>query len=133
MDALTAICVAAGVSEEDPTTVTLKDPRTAREYASVLETLDKATFWSKEWAARQYVGLVITAMCQSVVDDEHEARRYAMMRVLEVFVEHVHNLQPASIHDRLEPRRRVTALAVPNHEEQCKPWLDILEYMQLKN
>ena len=78
--------------------------RTAREYASVLEILDKATFWPKEWAARQYLGLVITAMCQSVVDDEHEARRYAMMRVLGVFVEHVHNLQPASIHDRLELR-----------------------------
>ena len=113
--------------------VTLRDPQTTRAYASVLETLDKGSFWTKEWAARQYLGLVITAMCHSVVDDEHDARRYAVLRVLEVFLEHRHDLAPASIQDRQEPRRRVATLAIPNCEEQCKPWLDILEYMQLMN
>ncbi|MCK4513780.1 MAG: hypothetical protein KAU31_00910 [Spirochaetaceae bacterium] len=113
--------------------LTLKDNRTRSEYASVLEALDKGSFWSKEWAERQYLGLVITAMCYSVIDDEHEARRYAMMRVLEVFLEHRHDLLPATDFDRLQPRSRIATLAIPNCEEQCKPWLDVLEYMQLMN
>ena len=112
---------------------TLRDTQNVREYTSVLETLDRGSFWSKEWASRQYLGLVITAMCRSVVDDEHEARRFAVMRVLEVFLEHLHNLQPAGGPDYMSPRQRVAALAIPNYEEQCKPWLDVLEYMQLQN
>lgn len=113
--------------------LTLKDSRTTREYACVLETLDRGSFWSREWAAHQYLGLVVTAMCYSVIDDEHEARRYAVMRVLEVFLEHRHNLLPVSEHDRRQPRQRIAGLAIPNCEEQCKPWLDVLEYMQLMN
>ena len=113
--------------------LTLKDNRTRQEYACVLEILDKGSFWSKEWAARQYLGLVITAMCHSVIDDEHEARRYAVMRVLEVFLEHRHDLLPVSERDRRQPRQRIAGFAIPNCEEQCKPWLDILEYMQLMN
>ena len=113
--------------------VTLRDTRTMREYAAVLETLEKGSFWSREWAAKQYLGLVITAMCQSVTDDEHVARRYAVLRVLEVFLEHRHDLLPAAEQDRMDPRERVATLAIPNCEEQCKPWLDVLEYMQLMN
>ena len=112
---------------------TLKDDRTTGEYAAVLDTLDKGAFWPKEWAARQYLGLVITAMCHSVIDDEHQARRYAVLRVLEVFLEHRHDLLPTSERDRVQPRQRIATLAIPDCEEQCKPWLDILEYMQLMN
>ena len=113
--------------------VTLRNTRTVEEYAAVLETLDKGSFWSKEWAARQYLGLVITAMCHSVIDDEHGARRYAVLRVLEVFLEHRYDLLPATDQDRMDPRERIATLAIPNCEEQCKPWLDVLEYMQLLN
>lgn len=112
---------------------TLKDSRTVREYSSVLETLEKGSFWSREWAARQYLGVVITGMCLSVVDDEHDARRYAVARVLEVFLEHRHNLTPAVGSDLERPRHRVATIAIPNCEEQCEPWLDVLEYMQLEN
>jgi hypothetical protein len=112
---------------------TLKDTRTQHDYDSVLETLDKGAFWSRDWASRQYLGLVITAMCHSVVDDEHEARRFAVLRVLEVFLEHQHDLLPATDMDRLHPRNRIATLAIPNCEIECKPWLDVLEYMQLMN
>ena len=112
---------------------TLKDDRTMREYAGVLETLEKGSFWPTDWAAHQYLGLVITGMCLSVVDDEHAARRFAVLRVLEAFLEHRHDLLPAMGPDLDQPRRRVATLAIPNCEEQCKPWLDVLEYMQLMN
>jgi hypothetical protein len=113
--------------------LTLKDNTTHDQYGSVLDTLEKGSFWSRDWATRQYVGLVITAMCHSVVDDEHEARRYAVLRVMEVLLEHQHDLLPATDFDRSQPRNRIATLAIPNCEAECKPWLDILEYMQLMN
>jgi len=113
--------------------VTLRDSRTTDEYAAVLETLDKGSFWSREWADRQYLGLVVTAMCHSVIDDEYVARRFAVLRVLEVFMEHRHDLLPATEFDHLDPRERVATLAIPHHEGECERWLNVLEYMQLMN
>lgn len=112
---------------------TLKDRTTKEQYAGVLGTLEKGAFWSRDWANRQYVGMVLTAMCHAVMNDEHEARRFAVLRVMEVFLEHRHDLLPATEFDRLRPRNRIATLAVPDHEAECKPWLDVLEYMQLRN
>ena len=114
-------------------THTLEGRNTRDQYAKVLDTLDKTAYWPREWAERQYIGLVVTAMCHSVIDDPHEARRYAVLRVLEVFLEHLHDLAPATDFDRSHPRNRIAPLAIPSCEEQCRPWLDVLEYMQLLN
>ena len=112
---------------------TLRDTDNRHQYSAVLDTLERGSFWPRDWAARQYVGMVITAMCHAVIDDEHEARRFAVLRVLETFLEHRHDLLPATGQDCMNPRNRVATLAIPDCEEQCGPWLDILEYMQLRN
>jgi hypothetical protein len=121
------------VSEEEKMLSTLRDVPNERRYDEVLDTLEKGSFWPRDWAARQYAGLIITAMCYAVVEDEHVARRYAVMRVLETFLEHRLDLAPTTPEDLMDPRSRVAHLAIPSYKEQCEPWLDILEYMQLRN
>ena len=102
-------------------------------YREVLDILDRAGAWPREWAEHQYVGLVISAMCNTVVKDANEARRFAVLRVMETFMEHRHNLLPATSSDFIDPRSRVAKLALAEYEQECDPWIDILEYMQLQN
>jgi hypothetical protein len=102
-------------------------------YREVLDVLDRANAWPRPWAEHQYVGLVISAMCNAVVKDANEARRYAVLRVMETFMEHRHDLLPATHSDFIEPRSRVAKLALAEYERECEPWIDILEYMQLQN
>lgn len=111
----------------------MMDTETKREYLNVLETLDRGSFWPKEWAAEQELGLLITAMCFSVVNDKHDARRFAVLRVLELLLEDRHDLLPATVQDYAHPRNRIAPFAIPGYDEQCEPWLDVLEYQQLRN
>lgn len=103
------------------------------QYTAVLDVLDKAHLWDRQWAQRQHVGLVVTAMCYAVVEDENEARRFAVLRVLEVLLEHQADLLPATEADFVRPRSRVAALAVAERAHECAPWIDVLEYLQLRN
>ena len=112
---------------------TLKDETTTARMIRVLESLDEAGVAPFEWASSQYVARVITAMAHDTVDDELVARRYATLRLMDVLLEHRHNLLPAGPADFMDPRARVLPLAIGESVAQCEPWLDILEYMQLLN
>jgi hypothetical protein len=103
------------------------------EYEAVLDSLDAGAFWARKWAARQYVGLVLTAMCIDLSPDVETARRCAVMRVMQVFLEQLHNLAPVSEDDIANPRRRVEMLAVPGQEAASERWIDVLELLQLRN
>ena len=102
-------------------------------HESVLATLDKAAAWPRSWAEHQYVGLVLSAMCAAVLNDPREARQYGVLRVMEAFMEHRHDLLPASLEDFQNPRSRVARLAIAEYKDACEPWIDILEYIQLRN
>lgn len=104
-----------------------------KEYGAVLDVLSAGSFWSRAWALRQYVGLVITAMCVSTVGDTTMARRYAVLRVMEIFLEHRCDFFPRTEGDRDAPRNRVALLSIPGLEAECEKWVDILEYMQIRN
>jgi hypothetical protein len=67
------------------------------------------------------------------MENENEARRLAVLRVLEVLLEHKADLLPATEADYLRPRSRVAALAVAGCAHACEPWIDVLEYLQLRN
>ena len=112
---------------------TLQTQVTVSEYNDALGILDRMGCWDRQWAARQYIGLVVTGMCMAVAKNEIEGRQFVILRLLDVLLEHQFNLLPATALDFLNPRDRVAKLSIPEHEEECEPWLDILEYMQLRN
>jgi hypothetical protein len=72
-------------------------------------------------------------MCYAVGATAQDAQRYATLRVLETYIEHLFDLFPATPEDIRDPRGRVRKLAIPGNEGACEPWIDILEYIQLRN
>ena len=103
------------------------------EYEEVVQALNPVCLWTEDWARRQYVGLVLTAMCHTVVENAKQAKQYAVLRAMETFVEHRYNLFPAQADDWTLPRQRVDKLQIPGAETECAPWIDVLEYIQLLN
>lgn len=111
----------------------LNTPEVRSVLAETLDRLEPMGMWDRTWAEHQYVGFVLTAMCLSVVDDLADARQYAVLRLLETLLEDRFNLLPATERDFHDPRRRVMKLVIHENREACEPWIDILEYLQLRN
>ncbi len=121
------------MEEAEGVTVSLRTPDVLAKYREVVDGLGSVGLWTKQWALAQYVGLVLTAMCYAVAKKAAQARQYAVLRVLETFVEHRFDLFPATESDMQLPRQRVEKLAVAGCEAECESWIDVLEYMQLRN
>jgi hypothetical protein len=62
-------------------------------------------------------------MSRAVLDDEMKARRYTVLRLMDVMFEHKHDLLPSTAADAQHARARILPIAIGEQFIKSEPWL----------